>query len=203
MYEALFFQEQLDTHFSLTDLLILSYDCFLPVYKSLQDTPTKQELIEAILAYCHNETKLNTLMNRIARINPMIHPNNWIVLVIEDDLSWQKRLKRHIRDLGCTVITANDYDEAKLELSNPKLTLVTVDLNLESEDYADGLDLLETIRDKFGPQFPIVVVSGTENHKQIIQVFRKYHVGDFIQKAEFSREEFIASLFKAVTNNSL
>lgn len=123
----------------------------------------------------------------------------WQVLVVDDEPTWQGRLKRILRSINCSVITASNYAEAEAELASSQLNLVTIDLNLDqSTDYADGLELVSQIRDKFGPNFPIIIITGQGDLSHQRRAFRKYHVFDFIEKARFDFEEFKETVLEAV-----
>ncbi|MBI1880002.1 MAG: response regulator [Chloroflexi bacterium] len=128
----------------------------------------------------------------------------WQVLVVDDEPSWQNRLKRILRGINCTVVTTSNYMEAEAELTNSTPDLVTIDLNLDtSSDYADGLELVSQIREKFGPSFPVIIVSGQGDLGRQRRAFRKYHVFDFIEKAKFDFEEFKETVIEAINATHL
>jgi len=113
------------------------------------------------------------------------------ILVVDDELSWQKRLTRILREIDCTVVAVGNYEQAENLLDNFKFDLVTVDLNLDqSTRYADGLELVLRIRETFGPHIPVIVVTGTGNLEEQRRAFKEYGVFDFIQKAKLDLEQF-------------
>ena len=84
------------------------------------------------------------------------------VLVIEDEAGWQRRLDRILGEINCTSVTAETYDQALDLLNTTDFDLVIVDLNLDkSTGYADGLELMPRIRDRFGGQVPVIILTGT------------------------------------------
>jgi len=124
---------------------------------------------------------------------------SWHILIVDDDPSWQKRLKRTLRGDNHVIITANSYDEAEIELTNPNLDLVTIDLHLDQdEDYADGLDLIHHIRQEFGSHFPIIIVTGQGDLERQRRAFVMYNVIDFIEKAKFEPKAFKDTVTKAI-----
>lgn len=126
----------------------------------------------------------------------------WHVLVVDDDASWQTRLKRILRRTNCTVVTASTYMEAEAELTNSDLDLVTIDLNLDqTTEYADGLELASQIREKFGPSFPIIIITGKGDLSRQRRAFRDYNVIDFLEKARFDFEEFMAVVREALADH--
>lgn len=148
------------------------------------------------------EIELATLTNaQKTEPNPAVplKASPWQVLVVDDDASWQNILKRILRRANCTVVTASTYLEAEAELNNSSLDLVTIDLNLDqSTKYADGLELVCQIRENFGPSFPIIIITGKGDLSHQRQAFRDYNVIDFLEKARFDFEEFLAAVRQAL-----
>ena len=127
----------------------------------------------------------------------------WRILVVEDESDWQKRLKRMLKEVNCTVVVASNYDEAKDELDDSShFDLATIDLNLDkSTEYVDGLELVAKIRKTFGPGFPIIVITGHGDLRRQRRAFKDYCVVDFIEKARFEIEEFQDTVVKTITNS--
>ena len=114
----------------------------------------------------------------------------WQVLSVDDEPSWQKRLVRILREVNCNVVTANSFEEAITALREMNFDLITVDLNLDkSTSYADGLELVPRIRELFGQQVPVIVITGTGGLDEQRRAFKEYNVFDFIQKAKLDFEE--------------
>lgn len=130
------------------------------------------------------------------------HPGPWRVLVVDDEASWQSRLRRILHGINCTVVTTSSYNEAEAELANGGLNLVTIDLNLDtSTNYADGLELVSQIRKKFGSGLPIIIITGQGDLTRQRRAFRKYQVFDFIEKARFDFEEFKETVIEAINTS--
>ncbi len=157
----------------------------------------EDELVELQTALAALENKTEGEESQPA--SPKLKAGPWQVLVVDDEPSWQNRLKRILRGINCTVITTSNYIEAEAELANSTTDLVTIDLNLDtSSDYADGLELVSQIRQRFGPGFPIIIVSGHGDLNRQRRAFRNYHVFDFIEKAKFDFEEFKETVIEAI-----
>jgi len=123
----------------------------------------------------------------------------WRVLIVEDEPSWQKRLGRVLEEINCTVVTATDYSEVEKLLDNFDFNLVTIDLNLDkSTQYADGRELAREIRERFGDDIPIIIVTGTGNLDEQRRAFKEYNVFDFIEKAKLDMEELQRTVLEAV-----
>ncbi len=121
------------------------------------------------------------------------------ILVVEDEPSWQRRLTRILNEINCAVVIASNYEEAEARLANLRFDLVTIDLNLDkSTQYADGLELILQIRRTLGPQFPIIVITGTGSMEEQRRAFKDYNVFDFIQKAKLDLEEFQTIVLEAM-----
>ncbi len=135
----------------------------------------------------------------IADFEPQQQTPVWHILVVEDEPNWQRRLKRLLEEINCTVTIAGNYEEAETQLAQNHFDLITIDLNLDkSIQYADGLELLMQIRKTFGPQFPTIVISGTGDMEDQRRAFRDYKVFDFIEKAKLDLEEFRITVTEAI-----
>ena len=123
----------------------------------------------------------------------------WQVLSIEDEPSWQNRLTRLLTEINCNVLVANNYDQAMEMISRFDLDLITIDLNLDkSTQYADGLELMPRIREMFGNQVPIIIITGTGGLEEQRRAFKEFNVFDFIPKAKLDFEEFQNIVIEAV-----
>ena len=127
------------------------------------------------------------------------HSKGWQVLSIEDEPSWQNRLTRLLTEINCNVLVANNYDQAMEMISSFDLDLITIDLNLDkSTQYADGLELMPRIREMFGNQVPIIIITGTGGLEEQRRAFKEFNVFDFIPKAKLDFEEFQNIVIEAV-----
>ena len=124
---------------------------------------------------------------------------HWRVLSIEDEPSWQKRLARLLREINFKVVIADSYDQAMDIITSFNFDLITIDLNLDkSTQYADGLELMPRIREMFGNQVPIIIITGTGGLEEQRRAFKDFNVFDFIPKARLDVEEFQNIVIEAV-----
>ncbi len=150
------------------------------------------QIAEEILAKVHNTrikpTSYTSALPATA-VTKAVDP--WRVLVVDDESTWQRRLRRILKEINCKVETAGSYEEAEDLLDESAFDLVTVDLNLDkSTHYADGLELVLRIRETFGQKIPIIVITGTGKLEEQRRAFKEFGVYDFIQKAKLDLEEF-------------
>jgi CheY-like chemotaxis protein len=123
----------------------------------------------------------------------------WRILSVDDEPGWQRRLTRILSEVNCQVVTADSYEQAVTLLRSMDFDLVTVDLNLDkSTNYADGLELMTRIRELFGMQLPIIVISGTGGLEEQRRSFKEFYVHDFIQKAQLDFEELQDMVLSAI-----
>ncbi len=136
----------------------------------------------------------NEVVEPIADQSPAGH-----VLIVEDESSWQRRLARILQEVDCSVTIASNYEEAEDRLAAFNFDLATIDLNLDkSTQYADGLELILQVRKICGPQFPIIVITGTGDMEEQRRAFKDYNVYDFIQKARLDLDEFQTTIIEAI-----
>ncbi len=132
-----------------------------------------------------------------------IQPAPYRILVVDDDPSWQRILKNVLKEISCTVVSANDYAEAKEYLTAPpEFDLTTIDLELDpSIEFAEGLELVSQIRKTFGDQFPIIIVTGEGDLDRQRRAFKDYNVIDFIEKAKLDFHEFKVTVIEAISSS--
>lgn len=78
------------------------------------------------------------------------------LLVVDDDASVRKSLRKVLEDAGYEVISATDGEEARTCLQEPGIDLLILDLNMPNRD---GWDVLEDAS-AAQPTLPIIVVTG-------------------------------------------
>jgi CheY-like chemotaxis protein len=156
-----------------------------------------EEIVQLVKANQHSTPTPMQGVNKNMRQPNLSVP--WRVLVVEDEPSWQKRLSRILAEINCQVVTISDYEEVETLFDQFDFDLVTVDLNLDkSTQYADGLELAQRIRERFGQRIPIIIITGTGNLEEQRRAFKEYNVFDFIQKERLDLEEFQQAVLEAV-----
>lgn len=86
-----------------------------------------------------------------------------IVLVVEDDLRTQDVRRRQLRDLDAEAIFARTREQALQEIeASPGPDAVLTDANLDEHNPRDssGIQVARDVRDRFGPEIPIMAYSG-------------------------------------------
>lgn len=93
------------------------------------------------------------------------------ILVTDDSIIVRQLLSLYLmKYLRCEVTEARDGVEAMEKLGRERFDLVITDLNMPR---MHGLSLVKSIRDKFGPSLPIVVVTtkgGEEDRDRALQL---------------------------------
>ena len=81
------------------------------------------------------------------------------LLVVDDDPSVRKSLKRVLDGAGYYVLQASDGRDAEKQLANPRIDLLILDLNMP---HRNGWAVLEDVSAGY-PFLPIIVISGMED----------------------------------------
>ncbi len=131
------------------------------------------------------------------------------VLVVEDDPFWQD-LIRETLESEYHVLVAATYDEAKrvleeVECQKEQIDLVTVDMGLPVQLQSDsasveaGQRIVNYLR-RFRPHIPCIVITGLPDISttQVRDLFKRYHIFDFIAKSEFDLGEFVDIVERAI-----
>ncbi len=113
------------------------------------------------------------------------------VLVVEDSPAWQDILREYLLDMGCMVDIAHDFAAAREKLKAGYFDLVTIDAHLDPRTRAhEGMLLLDYIRNRLGPDFPVIIVSGEINKQDLVRAFQKFSVTAVMLKENFECDEF-------------
>ena len=131
------------------------------------------------------------------------------ILVVEDDPFWQDLIRETLED-EYQVIVAATYDEArdileKIQNSQERIDLVTVDMGLPSELQSEGVTVEAGQRIvnhlmRFHPHIPCIVVTGLPDLSTTLvrDLFKRYNVFDFIAKDQFDLKEFLGIVRRAI-----
>ena len=121
------------------------------------------------------------------------------VLVVEDNPAWQDILREYLVEIGCAVDVAVDFCEARDKLQNGQFDLVTIDAHLGPHLKAyEGMLLLDYIRSRLGPDFPVIIVSGEIDKRDLVRAFQKFAVTSVLLKEHFEYEAFRAAVQEAL-----
>lgn len=87
------------------------------------------------------------------------------VLIIDDDLTFQKVMSEKLEQLTYEVITASDGEEGLSKIISEKPDLVLLDIKMPK---MDGIDLLKKIpENKDQPRIPILITSNLSGMDKI------------------------------------
>jgi DNA-binding NtrC family response regulator len=122
---------------------------------------------------------------------------HWRVIVIDDDASISRSIKRILEAGAFKVSTADTGDKGLKLLEKSPFDLVLLDLRL---GHMDGLEVLREIKDK-NPEQLVIMVTGFANVASAVEAMKR-GAYDYIQKP-FSTDELKLSVEKAVQTVSL
>lgn len=116
------------------------------------------------------------------------------ILIVEDEPAILKILARKMNEIGCEVRTAKDGEEALKEIQKNRPDLTLLDVMLPKRD---GLDVLRTVRDKYGYDLPIIIISNLDIDEDI-KVAKNLGVIDYIIKSNISMEDLMDQVLKVL-----
>jgi ActR/RegA family two-component response regulator len=129
------------------------------------------------------------------------------VLVVEDNLTWSKRLKETLEESGFYVIVKKTKVEALEILEKEYFHFATIDLQLDENTLDDkkfeGWEVMKKIVNKgLTDKMPIMVLTGfpgdEENVNKIKALRKEYNADFFVEKAKWDKKEFIDTVIRAV-----
>ena len=114
------------------------------------------------------------------------------VLVVEDDLDWQKSFTEIINDAGFKPVVVSNYQDAVVALSDHVYSLAVVDISLSFQDHADrdGIAVLKKV-ESLSMQLPTVIVTGYATIDLAIETLAELNAVHFFRKEMFDRREFM------------
>ncbi len=104
------------------------------------------------------------------------------ILVIDDEQTIQKVHSKILKTAGYDVVIASNGKEALDKLEDVSVDLIMLDMKMPE---MDGLDFLRKIREHDITHVPVLMVSGDDNPKNIVESY-KLGVYDFIRKPEIT-----------------
>ena len=113
----------------------------------------------------------------------MENPNK-VVLIVEDEPLLQESLSEQLGDLGCTIVTAKDGDEAFQKALSTKPCLILLDILLPK---MDGLEMLEKLREEeWGRDISVIVLTNVDPNDEIINKIKVLGVSYYFIKSNVS-----------------
>ncbi len=115
-----------------------------------------------------------------------------LVLIVEDDPTWQDIFTEIIGDAGFEPVLVSAYQEAVEALSVRSYALAVVDISLSLPDHDDrgGVEVLKAITG-LSTRLPSMVVTGYATLDLAIETLAELNAVHFFRKEDFSRDEFI------------
>ena len=102
-----------------------------------------------------------------------------LVLVVDDLPSDRKRIKTWLEEDGFAVKTASEYDSALKAIAERMPSIICVDLTLPRES---GLDLVETVRMKWGRQAVPIIVMSEKHSPEVMADAERVGANAFLKK---------------------
>ena len=114
-----------------------------------------------------------------------------VVLILEDDPTWQKILQELITDLDFKPVVTASYEAAIAELPKRLYALAVVDISLVWNDHADrgGVAVLKEIS-QLTRRLPTIVVTDYPTLELAIETLADLAAVHFLKKNEFNRRKF-------------
>jgi two-component system response regulator AtoC len=124
-------------------------------------------------------------------------PNQFRVLVIDDDPGVRDYMEALVSRQGFEVTAVADGEQALLSLENTQPDLITLDVVLPG---MDGLETLSELKKRL-PEVPVVMLSGHGQARNIVEAMR-LGASDFLRKP-FEVEELELAFQKALEKRAL
>jgi DNA-binding NtrC family response regulator len=105
------------------------------------------------------------------------------VLIVDDDDSMRRTIRRILSSTGCRIHQANSGNAAADAMQQQRFSLVLTDLHMPQ---GDGFFVLRAAREQH-PQMPVVMLSGSGDAKDSIAALREGAV-NFVTKPFHSRD---------------
>lgn len=123
-----------------------------------------------------------------------------ICLIVENQRDWIEIVRDRLTVLGVEVTVAQDHADAISRLEDKRYDLIVLDLSLDHEnDFRRGFDVLRWIDRNLSKPIPVIVVSGTKDFGDIMELFNQHsRVVYFASKADFHTTSVITGFDEAV-----
>lgn len=104
------------------------------------------------------------------------------ILIVEDEPSLSKILRKKVEHLGYYVSSAADGRAALAKVKSGKPDLIVLDIMVPKKN---GIEVLRELRANLGNNVPVIVLSNLGD-RQDIEASRHYGVTDYIIKSDVS-----------------
>ena len=131
---------------------------------------------------------------------PKLIPSDFMsykrILVVDDSVTSRTMIKNILLNIGYSVDTVLDVDEAMIKLKINHYDLIITDLNMPK---VDGYEFVERLKnDEMYADIPIIVMSSLPE-KTAMQKLYPYEIEYYMQKDDFNQTEFANEIKKIVT----
>ena len=116
------------------------------------------------------------------------------ILIVEDEPSLSKVLRKKVEQLGFDVVVAVDGREALTKIKSDEPDLVILDIIMPEKN---GLEVLRELRVNMENDVPVMIVTNIES-QQDIDASKHYHVVDYIFKSDISLSDLTAKIVKTL-----
>jgi DNA-binding NtrC family response regulator len=100
------------------------------------------------------------------------------VLVADDEERIRILLEANLESAGYEVVLAPDGRAALEILAEEDLDAVITDMNMPG---ATGLDVIDSVRERFGPRFPVIVITAYGSVTNAVEAMR-HGATDYLEK---------------------
>jgi len=118
------------------------------------------------------------------------------ILIVDDQLTWQRILKKILEKEGLKVTVANDFNEADSVLKNNSFDLAILDVRLEDDQFynVEGLAVLDKIKKDYSFIKTIVLTGYPEAIRNITDLESDMIFLKSPEHGLFNKREFIEAI---------
>lgn len=118
------------------------------------------------------------------------------ILVVDDDMNYQKILKEKLALSGFQTASAADGEEGLKLALELKPDLVLLDILMPN---MDGITMLEKLREKFEYKLPVILLTQVEVSRLLIDAAEKYQIARYYLKANVDLDDLVVNI-KGILN---
>lgn len=135
---------------------------------------------------------------------PKLIPSDFMsykrILVVDDSITSRTMIKNILLNIGYSVDTVLDVEEAMTKLKINHYDLIITDLNMPK---VDGYEFVERLKsDEMYADIPVIVMSSLPE-KTALQKLYPYEIEYYMQKDDFNQIEFANQIKKIITKHHL
>ena len=121
------------------------------------------------------------------------------VLIVDDDVSWQENLKETVESIDFVARVAGDFEEANAELDRRHFHLALVDLRLnEGSPEPVGMKLVQKVS-QLDEGTSVIIISGYADATIATEALKRYDAFYVLEKEKTDVDQFVAVAKDAVS----